>query len=301
MATMFSDREVERYARHLVLREIGGPGQQKLKAARVLLIGMGGIGAPAALYLAAAGVGTLGMVDDDGVSLSNLQRQVLYVEADIGRLKVEAAAERLAALNPDVALEPIARRLDADNANDLIQGWDLVIDGSDSFETRLLVSDACVAAGATLVSAAIGRWETLIAVLKGKPCYRCFVPEPPPPGRWCRCGPGAGFSATVTPNHAALPSRAGAPDRPASVPFSPSVRPTLGPDQHRLGARAAAMDHQVLAAEQARGGLAGAALREAGVEGALAAAQRAAQIQGQRRAPPSVVRIGASPLGSICT
>jgi molybdopterin/thiamine biosynthesis adenylyltransferase len=185
MATMFSDREVERYARHLVLREIGGPGQQKLKAARVLLIGMGGIGAPAALYLAAAGVGTLGMVDDDGVSLSNLQRQVLYVEADIGRLKVEAAAERLAALNPDVALEPIARRLDADNANDLIQGWDLVIDGSDSFETRLLVSDACVAAGATLVSAAIGRWETLIAVLKGKPCYRCFVPEPPPDAETC--------------------------------------------------------------------------------------------------------------------
>ena len=182
---MFSDREVERYARHLVLREIGGPGQQKLKAARVLLVGMGGIGAPAALYLAAAGVGTLGMVDDDTVSLSNLQRQVLYTEADIGRLKVEAGTERLRALNPDVVIEPIARRLDVHNAGGIIKDWDLVIDGCDSFETRFLVNDACLAAGSILVSAAIGRWESLIAVLKGRPCYRCFVPETPPDAETC--------------------------------------------------------------------------------------------------------------------
>src|SRR5262249_25753812 len=149
------------------------------------LIGAGGIGAPASLYLAAAGVGRIGVLDDDEVSLSNLQRQVLYADRDVGRPKVEAAEEHLSALNPDVAIEPIARRLDEANAGEIVRGWDLVLDGSDSFSTRRAVGDACVAEGATLVAAAIGRWEAQIAVLKGKPCWRCFVPEIPPGEEAC--------------------------------------------------------------------------------------------------------------------
>jgi molybdopterin/thiamine biosynthesis adenylyltransferase len=182
---MFSEREVERYARHLVLREVGGPGQQRLKAAKVLIVGAGGVGAPAALYLAAAGVGRLGLLDDDRVSLSNLQRQVIYAEADLGRAKVEASAERLAGLNSDIETVAIAARLAPDNARELIRGWDLVIDGSDSFETRAAVGEACVAEGVTLVASAIGRWEAQIAVLKGRPCWRCFVPEIPPDAETC--------------------------------------------------------------------------------------------------------------------
>ncbi|MBS0296450.1 MAG: molybdopterin-synthase adenylyltransferase MoeB [Proteobacteria bacterium] len=200
----FSDREVERYARHLVLREIGGPGQQKLKAARVLLVGAGGIGAPAALYLAAAGVGTLGLLDDDAVALSNLQRQVLYAEADLGRPKVEAAAERLGGLNSDIAVVPMPARLTPQNARELVAGWDLVIDGSDSFETRAAVGEACVAEGVTLVAAAIGRWEAQIAVLKGKPCWRCFVPEIPPDAETCVAVGVVGALAGVAGSLAAL-------------------------------------------------------------------------------------------------
>jgi molybdopterin/thiamine biosynthesis adenylyltransferase len=150
----FSEEEVERYARHLVLREIGGAGQQKLAAARVLIVGAGGLGAPAALYLAAAGVGVLGLVDPDTVALSNLQRQVLYSTADIGREKVDAAAERLSALNPHLQVEAHAVRVASDNADQVIAGYDLVLDGTDDFATRFAVSDACVRAGTPLVSAA---------------------------------------------------------------------------------------------------------------------------------------------------
>ncbi|ALL15101.1 HesA/MoeB/ThiF family protein [Caulobacter henricii] len=181
----FSDSEVERYARHLVLREVGGPGQQKLKAARVLLVGMGGLGAPAALYLAAAGVGTLGLADPDTVSLSNLQRQVLYQTADIGRAKVEVAAERLTAINPHVALETHPVWLDVANAGDLVSRYDLILDGTDDFATRFAVSDACLAHGKTLVSGALGRWTGQVAVFQGQPCYRCLVPEVPPDAETC--------------------------------------------------------------------------------------------------------------------
>ena len=181
----FSDGEVERYARHLVLREVGGSGQQKLKTARVLLVGAGGLGAPAALYLAAAGIGTLGLADPDMVSLSNLQRQVLYQTADLGRLKVEVAAERLIAINPHVAVETHPVWLDADNARDLVSRYDLVLDGTDDFATRFAVSDACLAEGKTLVSGALGRWTGQVGVFQGAPCYRCLVPEVPPDAETC--------------------------------------------------------------------------------------------------------------------
>jgi molybdopterin/thiamine biosynthesis adenylyltransferase len=181
----FSDGEVERYARHLVLREVGGSGQQKLKAARVLLVGMGGLGAPAALYLAAAGVGTLGLADADTVSLSNLQRQVLYQTGDVGRAKVEVAAERLTALNPHVAVEPHPVWLNGDNADALVSQYDLILDGTDDFATRFAVSDACVRHGRTLVSGALGRWTGQVGVFQGRPCYRCLVPEVPPDAETC--------------------------------------------------------------------------------------------------------------------
>lgn len=181
----FSPAEVERYARHLVLREVGGPGQQKLKAASVLMVGAGGLGAPATLYLAAAGVGRIGVVDPDTVALSNLQRQVLYASGDVGRLKTEVTAERLAALNPDIRIEPHAVALTAANAADLIAGYDLVLDGTDDFATRFAVSDACVATGKTLVSGAIARWTGQVGVFSGKPCYRCLVPDVPPDADTC--------------------------------------------------------------------------------------------------------------------
>lgn len=181
----FSQGEVERYARHLVLREIGGPGQQKLKAARVLLVGAGGLGAPAALYLAAAGVGTLGLADPDAVSLSNLQRQVLYQTGEVGRSKVEVAAERLTAINPHVAVETHPVWLDEGNARDLVSRYDLVLDGTDDFSTRFAVSDACLAEGKTLVSGALGRWTGQVGVFQGQPCYRCLVPEVPPDAETC--------------------------------------------------------------------------------------------------------------------
>jgi len=181
----FSEAEVERYARHLVLREVGGPGQQKLKAARVLMVGAGGLGAPAALYLAAAGVGTIGLVDPDAVSLSNLQRQVLYAETDVGRPKVEAAKAHLAALNPHVTVETHPVWLDPQNAGELVQQYDLVLDGTDDFSTRFAVSDACLAHGKPLVSGALGRWTGQVGVFHGQPCYRCLVPEVPPDAETC--------------------------------------------------------------------------------------------------------------------
>jgi molybdopterin/thiamine biosynthesis adenylyltransferase len=181
----FSDEEVERYARHLVLREIGGPGQQRLKAARVLIVGAGGLGAPAALYLAAAGVGVIALVDPDVVDHSNLQRQVIYDSDDAGRVKVEAAGARLVALNPNVEVVRIAERLTAANAGQLVAGHDLVLDGTDDFATRFAVNAACVAEGVTLVSGAIGRWTGQVGVFAGRPCYRCLVPEIPPDAETC--------------------------------------------------------------------------------------------------------------------
>lgn len=181
----FSDEEVERYARHLVLREIGGPGQQALKAAKVLIVGAGGLGSPAALYLAAAGVGTIGLIDHDAAALSNLQRQVLYTGDDLGRLKVDAAAEHLADLNPHVFVEPMPVRLTAENARGIVSRFDVVLDGTDDFGTRFAVAEACVREEKPLVSGAIERWTGQIGVFRSAPCYRCLVPEAPPDAETC--------------------------------------------------------------------------------------------------------------------
>ncbi|MFO1014700.1 MAG: HesA/MoeB/ThiF family protein [Caulobacteraceae bacterium] len=181
----FSEEEVERYARHLVLREVGGPGQQKLKAARVAIVGAGGLGSPAALYLAAAGVGTIGLFDPDTVALSNLQRQIIYLTADEGRPKVEAAAQRLMALNPHVEVMPVAEMVTALNAEDLFDDYDMVLDGTDDFAVRFAVNAACVALGIPLVTGAIGRWSGQIGVFTGRPCYQCLVPEVPPDAETC--------------------------------------------------------------------------------------------------------------------
>src|SRR6185312_15936715 len=156
---MLSDEELDRYARHLVLREVGGPGQAKIRAAKVLVVGAGGLGSPVALYLAAAGVGRLGLVDDDTVSLSNLQRQILFRTSDIGRPKVQAGAEALKALNPGVRIEAHQTRLTAANVMALIADYDIVADGSDNFATRFLLNDACFFAKKTLVSAAVTEFE----------------------------------------------------------------------------------------------------------------------------------------------
>ena len=182
----FSPEEIDRYARHLVLREIGGQGQQRLKAAKVLIVGAGGLGAPAALYLAAAGVGVIGLADADEVSLSNLQRQVLYAAADIGTLKVDAAAHALNALNPHVQIDGHALMLDGANADAAIAGYDLVLDGTDNFETRFAVNAACVRANKPLVSGAIGRWTGQVGVFEGRPCYQCLVPQIPPDAETCQ-------------------------------------------------------------------------------------------------------------------
>lgn len=174
-----TDEQLDRYARHIVLKEIGGEGQRRLLEARVTVIGTGGIGSPVIQYLTAAGVGSLRIVDDDRVSLDNLQRQVLFGTADIGRSKAEVAAEAAARLNPDTLLEPISRRLDGGNVAQLLDGFDLVVDGSDNFATRLIVSDHATRARIPLVSAAIGQFQAQIGTFlgweEGKPCYRCFV------------------------------------------------------------------------------------------------------------------------------
>lgn len=182
--------ELARYARHIVLHEIGGAGQQRLRAARVLVVGAGGLGSPALLYLAAAGVGTLVLVDDDAVSLSNLQRQVVHATAEVGRPKTASAAAALARLNPHVRVEGHAARLDAALAARLVPEADLVLDGSDNFETRYLVNAACVAAGKPLVAAAMSQWDGQIGVFDpagGGPCYRCVFPEAPAPGLTPTC------------------------------------------------------------------------------------------------------------------
>ncbi|SON53577.1 putative adenylyltransferase/sulfurtransferase MoeZ [Hartmannibacter diazotrophicus] len=188
--------EIERYARHIVLREVGGPGQQKLKAARVLVVGAGGLGAPAIQYLAAAGVGTLGLVDDDVVSLSNLQRQVIHGSDSIGALKVESAKETVARINPHVSVETHAARLTAENAAELVRAYDIVVDGSDNFSTRYLLADTCEAERRPLVSGAIGAFDGSLTVLKPyeaneagqpNPGYRDLFPEPPPAGSIPSC------------------------------------------------------------------------------------------------------------------
>ena len=193
---MLSDDELERYARHIVLREVGGPGQAALGRARVLVVGAGGLGAPVLLYLAAAGVGALGIVDDDVVTLSNLQRQVIHATPDVGVAKVESAATIIRRLNPHVAVEPHGTRLVAGNALALIGRYDIVADGSDNFATRYLVSDACYFAKKPLVTAALGSFDGTLTTIraheraadgKPNPSYRCLFPEPPPPGSIPAC------------------------------------------------------------------------------------------------------------------
>lgn len=191
-----TSQEIQRYKRHLLLKEVGGEGQQRLKSARVLVVGAGGLGSPLLLYLAAAGVGTLGVVDDDSVSLDNLQRQVVHDTAHIDRLKVDSAAETIARINPNVSVERHACRLDASNALELIARYDVVADGSDNFATRYLVSDACYLARRTLVFAAVGPFDGYVTTFKPHqadeqgnpyPSYRCIFPEAPPPGTVANC------------------------------------------------------------------------------------------------------------------
>jgi len=193
---MFSPEELERYARHIVLREVGGPGQQKLKAARVLVIGAGGLGAPLLLYLAAAGVGTIGIVDDDEVALSNLQRQVIHRTEDVDVLKTESAANAIRRLNPHVEVVSHVTRLTAANARDLVAAYDIVADGSDNFATRYAVSDACFHEARPLVTAAVGTFDATLTTLRPhengadgrpNPTYRCLFPDAPPPGTVPSC------------------------------------------------------------------------------------------------------------------
>ena len=188
----FSDAQFERYARHLILDEVGEEGQARLLASRVLVVGAGGLGAPLLLYLAAAGVGTLGVIDDDVVELSNLQRQVIHTTDRLGRPKVESAAAMLAQVNPDVRVVQTNARLTADNAGSIIADYDLVADGSDNFTTRFLLNDACYLLRKTLVSAALLRFDAQISTYKAylgdpHPCYRCLFPERPPDDLIPRC------------------------------------------------------------------------------------------------------------------
>jgi len=198
----FSEAEIRRYSRHILLEEVGAIGQAKLRTARVLLVGAGGLGSPLALYLAAAGVGTIGLIDDDRLELSNLQRQVAHDTARIGRNKAESAAETITALNPDTRVEVHARRLDAEWAWANIGRYDLVCDGTDNFATRFLLGDACHLLGRPLVSAAVLRFEGQLSVFRGHegaphPCHRCLHPEPPPEGLVPTCSE-AGVLGAVT-------------------------------------------------------------------------------------------------------
>jgi molybdopterin/thiamine biosynthesis adenylyltransferase len=180
-----SDDDLDRYARHIILREIGGPGQAKLRRARVLSIGAGGLGAPLLMYLAAAGVGTLGVVDDDVVDLSNLQRQVIHDTDAIGTPKTDSAAASLVRINPGVEVIRHALRLTPENAGEIIGGYDLVCDGSDNFDTRYLVNATCARAGIPLVAGAIGQWDGQLSLYdpaRGGPCYACVFPERPAAG-----------------------------------------------------------------------------------------------------------------------
>jgi sulfur-carrier protein adenylyltransferase/sulfurtransferase len=191
-ATTLSNDEILRYSRHLIMPEVGMAGQQKLKAARVLCVGTGGLGSPLAMYLAAAGVGTLGLVDFDVVDFTNLQRQIIHTTDDVGRLKLDSAAEKLTAINPFIDIRKFETRLTSANALDIIRQFDMVADGTDNFPTRYLVNDACVLTGKPNIYASIFRFEgqaSVFAVEQG-PCYRCLYPEPPPPGLVPSCAEG---------------------------------------------------------------------------------------------------------------
>lgn len=202
MTMDFREDQIRRYARHILLPEIGGTGQAKLLSARVLIIGAGGLGSPVLLYLAAAGVGTIGIIDDDAVDLSNLQRQIAHTTDRLGVPKVESAARAARALNPDVTIETHRARLTPANALELIRRYDLVCDGSDNFPTRFLVADACHLASRTLVSAAVLRFEGQVSTFKSHlgpphPCYRCLHPEPPPEGLIPTCAEAGVFGAVT--------------------------------------------------------------------------------------------------------
>ncbi|WP_029012273.1 HesA/MoeB/ThiF family protein [Niveispirillum irakense] len=195
-----SDSQIERYARHIMLPQVGGEGQSRLLSASVLVVGAGGLGAPLLLYLAAAGVGRIGIVDDDVVDLSNLQRQVIHQTDGIGVAKVESAAARMRAINPDVVVELHRLRLNRGNIESLIAPYDLVVDGTDNFATRFLLNDACHFGGKTLVSAAMLRFDAQISTFKSHlgdphPCYRCIFREPPPPGMVPTCSEGGVLGA----------------------------------------------------------------------------------------------------------
>lgn len=197
----FTEDELHRYSRHILLEQVGAIGQARLRAARVLIVGAGGLGSPLALYLAAAGVGTLGLVDHDRLELSNLQRQIAHTTGRLGRNKAESAAEALAALNPDVQVEVHARRLDAAAAEELVPAYDIICDGTDNFPTRFLLGDACHRLARPLVSAAVLRFEGQLSVFQShdgqSPCHRCLHPEPPPEGLVPSCSE-AGVLGAVT-------------------------------------------------------------------------------------------------------
>jgi len=195
----FRQSELDRYARHILLREIGGPGQQRLKAAKVLVVGAGGLGSPALMYLAGAGVGTIGVIDADVVEGSNLQRQIIHTDGRIGLPKVQSAEIAMRALNPFITVQPYQRRLDEETAAALIADYDLVLDGTDNFDTRYLVNRVCTALGKPLISAAITQWEGQISLYdpaQGSPCYECVFPERPLPGMVPTCAE-AGVAAPL--------------------------------------------------------------------------------------------------------
>ena len=188
----FTDEQIERYSRHIILPEVGGAGQQKMLEAKILLLGAGGLGSPAAYYLAAAGIGNLGIVDFDQVDLSNLQRQIIHSTERIGMLKTESAKKTIQALNPDVNVTLYNEKIDSSNIISIIKDYDYVVDGSDNFPTRYLVNDACVMENKTLIHGSIYRFEGQVTVFKpySGPCYRCLYPEPPPPGMSPNCQEG---------------------------------------------------------------------------------------------------------------
>ena len=188
----FSEEQVQRYSRHIILPEVGVDGQEKLLSSRVLIAGMGGLGSPAALYLAAAGIGTFGLVDFDVVELSNLQRQVIHTTEDLGKPKVKSAAETIKAINPDATVHQYRQRIASETIADIITDYDLVLDGTDNFPTRFLLNDACLLTGKILVYGAVLRFDGQVSVFAPNqgPCYRCFIPEMPPPGAVPSCQQG---------------------------------------------------------------------------------------------------------------
>jgi adenylyltransferase/sulfurtransferase len=201
MSFEFTDQQLERYARHIILPELGGKGQEKLLRSSVLVVGAGGLGSPLLMYLGAAGVGRIGIVDDDAVDLSNLQRQVIHATSRIGQPKVDSAAQAIAAINPDVRIETFPTRLGPGNVMEMIKEFDLVADGTDNFATRFLLNDACYFARKPLVSAALLRFEGQIATFRAyegdNPCYRCIFPAPPPEGLIPTCAEGGVLGAVA--------------------------------------------------------------------------------------------------------